>query len=161
MSQYVTVVCDGGDCYESIHDCESSDAHETDSYGSDRPGFVTAFKRIPWSEAYPNSSSDLDWLVDRWQVWCRSCATLIDLQKLRDDGWEVKVPEGYVEGKVCPDCFHGTVCPGRRDNGLPPWTGSGATFAMNPDFKQWPCETCDGDGHLVKPVEDTRPRSER
>lgn len=159
MGEYTSVVCDGDDCYKTLHDTSADSAHEEnylDHGGMD--SFVTAFKKMPWHEVFPDSTADAKLMgtLPRWQTYCRDCAESINLAKLRRDGWKVRVPEGFIEGQACDSCSYDSERPfGYLDNGEPFMVDG----KMNPARKQWRCEDCKGEGWATPQVARTKATS--
>lgn len=157
MGEITNVVCDDDDCYKTLHDTSADTAHEEsylDTGGMD--AFVTAFKRMHWDEAWPRGEGQdpsPEWMkTDVWRTWCPDCAQRMNLSLYRRKGWTVQVPEGFTEGEPCDSCSYDVQHPwGVLDNGEKPWTGSGATFKTNPDFKQWTCKAEGCKDGWVKP----------
>lgn len=156
MGEFTSVICDGDDCYTTAHDCSGAMfAHKADYHQ-----FVTARKMVPWQEMYPGSSADLG-SIEVWQTWCRECATRENLEKLRRDGWEVKLPKGFVEGVVCEcskdkehpwGCWDGPGGPSLIDDpDSEPWPDGRLKKKSNPNYTQIRCEICpDSSGWITE-----------
>ena len=104
MGEESLCICDGEDCYKQAMGVALHSAHEVAGgiWGDEHEGWAAISKKVPFNEEFPGSYVDL--MIDVNRTYCRECAIYVNFQKLRDDGWTVVLPEGFVESRHCEDC---------------------------------------------------------